>query len=307
MTESKVALLFPGQGSQSLAMLDSLRSLPDYKEKYAVLCKCLDFDPVERAQTDDANVINANAVSSGLTVLASVLALEEFRHTTSLTPEVFSGYSVGQWTALYAAQVLSFEKLIEVVAYRATLMDKCSAKRPGGMVAVIGIEPEPLLSLCAELSSADKVITISNYNCYGQYTLSGDVALIEAAQDKIAQMSPKKLARIPVAGAWHSSILAEAAVEFEKYLRTCNLSLPAAQIVDNVTGDYLTPDPESMVVTLAQHISHPVQWHKGMLLLIGDGVTECVEIGYGNMLTKFGMFINRSIEHRAFFPCAVKV
>src|ERR1700722_17336336 len=150
-------------------MLDGLRSLPDYKEKYAVLCKCLDFDPLERAQTDDANVINANAVSSGLTVLASVLALEEFRRTTSSTAEVFSGYSVGQWTALYAAQVLSFEKLIEVVAYRAALMDKCSAKRPGGMLAVIGIAPEPLLAVCAELSGADKTITISNYNCYGQY------------------------------------------------------------------------------------------------------------------------------------------
>jgi [acyl-carrier-protein] S-malonyltransferase len=304
---SKVALLFPGQGSQSPAMLDALRSLPGFKEKYEVLRKYLNGDLVDSIEAKDSNAINANAVSSGLTVLASVLALDEFLNASSSKPEVFSGYSVGQWTALYAAEVLTFEKLIEIISHRASLMDKCSARRPGGMLAVIGVDPEPLLQLCIELSSADKTIAISNYNCYGQYTLSGDLALIDAAQDLIAQMSPKKLARIPVAGAWHSPILAEAASEFERYLKTCNLKPPKAQVVDNVTGDYLNPDPQAMIFTLAKHISHPVQWHKGMLRLISEGVTECVEIGYGNTLSKFGMFINRSIEHRYFFPSAIKV
>lgn len=299
---SKTALLFPGQGSQSLAMLDALSSSQGFAERYPVLCKCLNSDPVEHIRTIDPSAINSNLISSGLTVLASVLALEQYRRPSSSKAEVYSGYSVGQWTALYAAGVLSFEKLIELVTYRATLMDKCSSLRPGGMLAVIGVAPEPLESLCADLSSPEKQIAISNYNCYGQYTLSGDLDLIEAAQSSITQMSPKKLLRIPVAGAWHSSILAEAALEFEKYLRTCKLNRPAAQVIDNVTGDYLDTDPEKMIVTLAKHVSHPVQWHKGMQRLVGDGVTECVEIGYGNTLTKFGMFIDCSIEHRAFFP-----
>jgi [acyl-carrier-protein] S-malonyltransferase len=287
-------------------MLDALRPLPGFKEKYEVLCNCLNFDPIEIIQERDSTAINANVISSGLAVLASVLALDEFRETSASKPEVYSGYSVGQWTALYAAEVLTFKKLTEIITNRAVLMDTCSARRPGAMLAVIGVEPEPLIAMCAELSSPDKVIAIGNYNCYGQYTLSGDVALIDAAQDLIAKMSPKKLARIPVAGAWHSSILDDAALQFEQYLRTCTLSSPAAPIVDNVTGDYLNTEPESLVVTLAKHISHPVQWHQGMLRLIADGVTECIEIGYGNTLTKFGMFINRSIEHRAFFPSPVR-
>lgn len=304
---SKVALLFPGQGSQSMAMLDALSSLPGFAEKYDVLCRRLDSDPVEHIRSKDANAINTNLFSSGLTVLASVLALEEYLRTGASKPEVVSGYSVGQWTALHAAEMLSYENLIEVITRRAALMDKCSAKRPGAMLAVIGIAPEPLESLCAELSGSGKIIAISNYNCYGQYTLSGDLELVESAQAGISEMSPKKLARIPVAGAWHSSILDEAALEFEKYLRTCKFEKPVAQIIDNVTGDYMQTDIESMIITLAKHVSHPVQWHKGMLRLVGDSVTEFVEIGYGNTLTKFGMFIDRTVEHRMFFPSTVNV
>jgi [acyl-carrier-protein] S-malonyltransferase len=305
VTANKTALLFPGQGAQCAAMIDALRSLPGFEEGHEVVCSKLDFDPIEHIQTKDPNAINANVVSSALTVLASVLALEQFREANPFHQAVFSGYSVGQWTALYASHVVSFEKLVEIVAHRATLMDKCSAKRPGAMLAVIGVAPEPLIELCEELSSANKVVAISNYNSYGQYTLSGDVALIDIAHDSIIKLSPKKLARVPVAGAWHSSILDEAASEFEEYLRTCSLNPPDYQVIDNVTGDYLNSDPELMIETLAKHISHPVQWHKGMLRLIADGVTECIEIGYGNTLTKFGMFIDRSVDHRAFFACAV--
>lgn len=304
---SKVALLFPGQGSQNVAMLDALSSLRGFAEKYEVLCKCLDLDPIQLIRKEDADAINSNLISSGLTVLGSVLALDEFAQTSGSRPEIVSGYSVGQWTALYAAQVLSFSKLMELITYRATLMDKCSARRPGGMLAVIGVAPEPIQAVCDELSSSEKVIAISNFNCYGQYTLSGDLELMDVAQDSISKLSPKRLLRIPVAGAWHSSILDDAAAEFETYLRNCNLNRPVSQVIDNVTGDYLDTDPESMIITLAKHISHPVQWHKGMLRLLADGVSECIEIGYGNTLTKFGMFIDRSIEHRTYFPSGVGV
>lgn len=301
-------MLFPGQGSHGLPMLDALVLLPGFAKRYELLCKHLDFDPVDFVRKKDPGAINSNLISSALTVLASVLALDEYRRVNSEKPEFVSGYSVGQWTALYAAGVISYEKLIEVVVHRARLMDKCSDARPGGMLAVIGLAPEPLISLCHELSSAEKIISISNYNCYGQYTLSGDLALIQVAQEEIAKLSPKKLAAIPVSGAWHSPILADAAAEFENYLQTCSFSAATAKVVDNVSGEYLdTGDTKVMLETLAKQVSHPVQWHKGMKLLIADAANEFVEIGYGNTLTKFGMFIDRSVEHKAFFPSPVNV
>ena len=280
--------------------------MPGFKSKYETLCDRLAFSPLEHVEKD-STAINSNRISSALTALASVLALDVYRSSSAEQAQVYSGYSVGQWTALYAAGVLNFESLIEVIAHRASLMDACSAKRPGGMLAVIGVAPEPLLELCVGLSSPEEFITISNYNCYGQYTLSGDVALIEVAQEAITKLSPKKVARIPVAGAWHSAILDDAAFKFKQYLGDCDLKLPMAQVVDNVTGDYVPLDLEPMLQTLGKHVSHSVQWHKSVKRLLADGVTECVEVGYGNTLTKFGMFIDRSIEHRAYFPTPIAV
>lgn len=296
-TASKVAFLFPGQGAHSHSMLDGLRGAPRFRERYQLVVDALGIDPLTSA--DDLDLINSNKVSSLLTVLASSLSLDLLQ-AQGITPGYVAGYSVGQWTALYAASCLSFERLIEVVHARATFMDECFANRSGAMLAVIGLPLDTVQSVCEELGR-EHFITISNVNCVGQYSLAGDDVAIEKASQRLETFSPKKLQKLPVAGAWHCALLKEASRKFNQFLETVQLAPQAVPVCDNVTGEFLPQDPVLLKKTLAEQISYPVQWEKCMQQLCLTGCNEFIEVGFGNVLTKFGFFINRKVAHKSFY------
>lgn len=293
-----LALLFPGQGAQSADMLAAFEHWPLFRERYAIVRDCLGFDVLE-ALRDDTQLIHRNAVSSLLTVLASTLSLQAFL-AADRRPAFVAGYSVGQWSAMYAARMLDFESLVQIVARRASYMDECMTNEPGAMCAVIGIAEQPLASLLSELRQQGERIFISNYNCLGQYSIAGTVAAVERAESRLAALKPRKLLRLSVAGAWHSPMLQEAERKFLELLQEYELHVPEIPVIDNVTGDWLPTEAAPLRQHLARHISHSVRWETGMKRLIASGCSELVEIGHGNHLTKFGFFIDRQRTWRAF-------
>jgi [acyl-carrier-protein] S-malonyltransferase len=143
-------------------------------------------------------------------------------------------------------------------------------------------------------------VWVSNYNCVGQYTLAGTADAVAAAERALAELKPRKMARVPVSGAWHSPLLAEAHARFHAYLAAVPLAPPAVPVVDNVTGAWLPTERTALDRHLARHLDHPVLWEQGIKTLLAKGARRFVEIGYGNVLTKFGFFIDRSVEHQAF-------
>jgi [acyl-carrier-protein] S-malonyltransferase len=125
---------------------------------------------------------------------------------------------------------------------------------------------------------------------------------VALARDRIQNLKPKKVTYLPVSGAWHCSLLDQAADSFKAYLQDIPLNRQERPVIDNVTGDFLPgPGPE-LKKQLALHLSAPVQWAKGIKTLIAHGSNEFIEVGYGNTLTKFGFFIDRSVRHRSFAP-----
>ena len=296
-----LALLFPGQGAHDVKMLEGVRGLPGFAARYALVADALGSSPLDEIAAGHADYLNQNRVTALLTLLASSLSLDLVHEQTGGRADFVAGYSVGQWTALHAAGALSFEELVAVVAKRSALMDACFAETTGAMLAVIGLKAEVLENLCAGLRAKSHRVWVSNYNCVGQYTLAGTAEAVEAAERALAELKPRKVARVPVSGAWHSPLLADAHAQFQAYLPTMRLAVPAVPVIDNVTGAWLPTERPALDLHLARHLDHPVLWEQGIKTLLAKGARRFVEIGYGNVLTKFGFFIDRSVEHQAFY------
>jgi [acyl-carrier-protein] S-malonyltransferase len=296
-----LALLFPGQGAHDVKMLDGVRELPAFAARYALVCDALGSSPLDAIATGHGEHLNQNRVTALLTLLVSSLSLDAFTEKTGGRADFVSGYSVGQWTALYAAGALSFADLVAVVAKRSALMDACFTEIPGAMLAVIGLKAEVLENLCDGLRAKSHRIWVSNYNCVGQYTIAGTGDAIAHAETALTELKPRKVARVPVSGAWHTPLLTAAHRGFQEFLAGVTLAPPTVPVVDNVTGGWLPTERPALDTQLARHLDHPVLWEQGMRALLAKGVKRFVEIGYGNVLTKFGFFIDRSVEHQAFY------
>ncbi|MGF1528567.1 MAG: ACP S-malonyltransferase [Candidatus Competibacterales bacterium] len=301
--EAPVALVFPGQGAQEPALLQRIATLPGFARRHRWICELLGFDLQERL-TREPTLINANGVSSLLTVLASLCALELWRESATGTqqPLGMAGYSVGQWSALHAAGSMDETTLLALVVERAHLMDKALAENPpSGMLAVIGVPQEGLAGLCADAIDRGFQLFIANENAPGQFTLSGDLAGLAHGEDRLrAEFGPKRLLRVPVAGGWHSPFLASAVTPLQRCIESLTLAPCQLPVIDNVTGDFLPQSPSP--AQLAAQVAAPVRWMQGIRRLVAAGARSIVELGYGDTLTRFGFFIDRSVRHRALLP-----
>ena len=299
MTSTDLAFVFPGQGAQRPDMLDAVRHHPAFQSRLETICDAIGGD-VERALRDDEAHADSNLLSSLLTVLVSSISLDEYRETRGETAGAMAGYSVGQWTAMYAAGCLSFESLVQVITTRGRFMDACFSETPGAMMAVIGVAPGHVEQFCERLRLEGHAIYLSNENCHGQYSLAGTVPAIDAALHRIVSLGPKKAIRLPTSGAWHCPLVAAAEGPFGAFLRGISLNAPGVRLISNVTGDWVPSDRDALTGDLVRHLSHPVRWSRGIQTLIAGGCHRFVELGYGNMLTKFGFFVDRSVSHTAF-------
>ena len=301
--DGPTAYLFPGQGSHSAGMLDLLREAPCFAEHYQRVCALLSGDPLAIARRDPS-FINRNVVSSLLTVLASVACLELIGdRSPSLRPAAVAGYSVGQWTALYAGGSISVDDLFSIVAERARLMDLCVAgAQSSGMLAVIGLRAADVEAICNEVAVHGGFLQITNYNAPGQYTLGGSETSLEFAVKHLAPLGPKKLFRLPVAAAWHSRLLVEAEERLAVLLKRIPITAPRIPVIDNTTGGWLPEDPCERSAALARQVACPVHWMQGVHTMAKFGILNTIEVGYGDMLTKFNFFIDRSLRHQSAVP-----
>ena len=302
MTSKKVACLFPGQGAHHVGMLDGVCKATAFAERYALVCDALGEDVLDGLTTQKSNFLNRNEVSSLLTVLVSTLSYDLWQKQGSFARASYlAGYSVGQWTALYAAGALSFEMLVKVVKTRALIMNRCLEDTPSGMIAVIGLSESAITLVVQKLQDEGYFVELTNFNCLGQYSLAASAQALQPTVATLQALSPKKVVVLPVAGAWHSSLLRPAEGEFAAFLSTVELAPLRLPVVDNVTGGLLPTSPDQIKIQLTKHLSHPVLWQKGIETLIDQGCEHFIEVGYGKLLTKFGFFINRSYRHLSFY------
>ncbi|HEY0493541.1 MAG TPA: ACP S-malonyltransferase, partial [Candidatus Dormibacteraeota bacterium] len=295
-----VAFVFPGQGSQYVGMGKSLYEASATARKvFDEADRVLGFPLTQlcfegpEAQLNDT----FNAQPAILTVsIACLYAIKERWQAIGqvIAPIYVAGHSLGEFTALVAADVLDFEAALLLVRERGRLMKENGLTRPGGMLAVLGLDREVLEEVVRQASERG-VITLANANSPGQLVLSGEAAALSYAADLAIAKGAAKVVRLPITIASHSPLMARAAAQFAELVARLPLRQPRIPVVANITGQILTTADE-IRKELADHILKPVQWTTSVLEMVTLGSAEFFEIGPGQVLSGLIRRISREVQ-----------
>jgi [acyl-carrier-protein] S-malonyltransferase len=273
MTEmTKTAWVFPGQGSQAAGMGVDLLELPEAKEKFDQANRILGWSVTEICQSTEDKLSRTLYTQPSLYVVESILAdlLKQQGHS----PDVVAGHSLGEYVALYTAGAFDFEAGLQLVKYRAELMDQSS---DGVMAALIGFDREQLEQQIQQTPG----VVLANDNNSGQVVISGTPEAVEAI---LGSVKAKRAVKLNVSGAFHSPLMQQASTEFQKALDSVTFHSTQVPVLSNVDP---TPATEAGVLKqrLSQQMTGSVRWREISLRLPQEGVIRVVEVGPGKVLT----------------------
>ena len=288
---SKTALLFAGQGAQVVGMGK------DLAEKFPAAQAW--FDRANAALGYDLTGICFNGPEADLTktenaqpgiFLVSWIAFQLLKaQAPQLKYDAAAGLSLGEFTALTAAGALSFEDGLRVVRQRGKFMQEACDVTQGGMAAIIGLEEAPTREVCAEAG-----VVLANLNCPGQLVISGEAEKIKMACELAKTKGAKRALPLPVAGAYHSPLMASAQSKLGAELARVNLVMPGIPVISNVTAQ-AHGTPAEISARLVEQVCASVLWEASMRALIAQGYTRFIELGPGTALSGFLKRIDKSV------------
>ncbi|MDX9769644.1 MAG: ACP S-malonyltransferase [Tenuifilaceae bacterium] len=285
------AFVFPGQGAQFVGMgKDLYENSPLAKEFFEKANEILGFritDLMFDGTDEDLRQtkVTQPAIFLHSVILAKVLGKE-------FNPQMVAGHSLGEFSALVASGALSFEDGLVLVSKRAMAMQKACEKEPSTMAAILGLEDEVVEKICAEI---DAVVVPANYNSPGQLVISGSIAGINIACEKMKEAGAKRALPLKVGGAFHSPLMEPARVELAQAIESTTFNAPLCAIYQNVDAKAYT-SPEEIKQNLIAQLTSPVRWTQTMLNMIGDGASSFTELGPGNVLQGLVKKVNKDVE-----------
>ncbi len=276
------AILFPGQGAQSVGMGKSFAEAdPAARALYDRAAQILGFDLAAISFDGPIEKLTISAHAQPAIFVASVAAWQAVKAKfPGLAPRALAGLSSGEWTALHLAGVLSFDATLKVLEARGRLMQEACEQRPGSMLSVLGAEDSQLQALC-EATGAE----MANLNAREQTVLSGTKESIDAAEVKAKELGIRKAIRLNVAGAFHSSLMKPAADRFADFLAAVDFATPSLPVIANVTGQPHAADPAAIRDAMVQQVYRSVRWYQGIEWMAAQGITTYLECGPGKVLS----------------------
>jgi len=275
----KIAYLFPGQGVQYPGMgKDMYDQSEQARDMFDKANDILGFSitDVMFAGTDDdlrQTKVTQPAIFLHSVVMAAIMG-DDFR------PDMVAGHSLGEFSALVACKALSFEDGLRLVSKRARAMQKACEAEPSTMAVVIGLDDDVVEEICRSING---LVVTANYNCPGQLVISGAVAAVDEACEKLKEVGAKRALRLPVGGAFHSPLMEPAHTALEQAINETVFAHPICPIYQNVTAQAVT-DPELIKTNLVAQLTAPVRWTQSVLNMIADGATDFIEVGPGKVL-----------------------
>ena len=274
----KKAYVFPGQGSQFPGMAKALyEGNAKGKELLEKANDILGFRITDIMFEGTPDDLKATRVTQPAIFLHSVVLAKCYE---GFRPDMVAGHSLGEFSALAAAEAISFEDALRLVYIRATQMQLCCEKVPGTMAAIVGLPDEKVEEIC---SSCEGIVIPANYNCGGQVVISGEKTAVEQACEKAKAEGAKRALPLAVSGAFHSPIMEPARVELGKAIEETRIVEPICPIYQNVTAQAVT-DPQTIKKHLLAQLTSPVRWTQSVRNMLADGADYFMEIGPGTVL-----------------------
>ena len=286
--------LFPGQGSQSIGMMQNLASNPLVKKTFDEASDILNtnfWDMVNVENTD----INQTVNTQPLMLAAGIATWRVLEESNINHPSFSAGHSLGEFTALVAAKAFSFESGLHIVKKRAELMQNAVPSDEGAMAAILGLKDNEVINICNNLKEKG-VIEAVNFNSPGQVVVAGEKIIINTSLNVFKEAGAKRAIILPVSVPSHCSLMKEAAIEFKEFLSTINFAKPIFPVVQNFEA-IPYDDEEKIKEGLFHQLFNPVRWTQTIEFMSEKKLNTFLEIGPGKVLTSLGKRINRDSKN----------
>lgn len=287
----KTAFMFPGQGAQYIGMgKDFYEASATAKRIFDTASDILGFSMTELV-FEENDRLNITEYTQAAMLTTSAAMLEVLKEKGAVS-DVNAGLSLGEYGALIASGVMTFEDAVKVVRKRGIYMQEEVPQGLGAMAAVLALDISTIEKVCEE---TEGIVTVANYNCPGQIVISGETDAVAKASEKLKEAGAKRVVPLNVSGPFHSKMLEGAGVKLAAVLDTVAIANPTVPYITNVTAEYVR-DNSQIKELLCRQVSSSVMWQQSVERMIADGVDTFVEIGPGKTLTSFVKKINREVK-----------
>ena len=293
----KIAFVFPGQGSQAVGMLDAFAGEPAVQEVLARASEALGEDLAGLIAGGPAEQLNLTVNTQPAMLAAGVAIYRAWLAAGGAVPAIMAGHSLGEYTALTAAEAVSLEAAVRLVRFRAQAMQEAVPAGSGGMAAILGLSDEPVAQACAEAAQGE-VVEAVNFNAPAQVVIAGHAAAVGRACEAAKRLGAKRALPLPVSAPFHCSLLAPAAERLRERLRDEPISAPRVPVINNVDVA-IESGPDRIRDALARQAAGPVRWAEIIRVMAEQGVTHVVECGPGRVLAGLTRRIVPGVESLA--------
>ncbi|MCY7434772.1 ACP S-malonyltransferase [Bacillus sp. FSL W8-0920] len=291
---TKIAFLFPGQGSQKIGMgKDLFDQEAVSKAVFEEADKTLGFDLSSMIFEGDAEELTLTYNAQPALLTTSIAILKKFEES-GIKADYAAGHSLGEYTALVAAGALSFQDAVYAVRKRGELMNEAVPAGEGAMAAILGLDQAALLEVTKEVTESGHLVELANLNCPGQIVISGTAKGVELASEKAKEKGAKRAIALEVSGPFHSALMKPAAEKFTDVLSKLSITDAKTPVISNVTADIVT-SRDAIETKLIEQLYSPVRFEESVERLIDLGVTTFIEIGPGKVLSGLVKKVNRRL------------
>lgn len=290
-----LGFIFPGQGSQSVAMLSELgAAFPTVKQTFASASEVLGYDLWQQVQNGPADKLNETQITQPALLSASVAVWRVWNEQGGARPDVMAGHSLGEYSALVCAGALDFSDAVALVAKRGQFMQEAVPAGQGAMAAILGLTDEQVKSACRDAAQG-QVVSAVNFNAPGQVVIAGESSAVDRAMDLCKEAGAKRALKLAVSAPSHCALMEPAAERLASQLQSVEIYPPQIPVINNV--DVLCQTAADAIRdALKRQLCNPVRWVESINKMHADGVDRVIECGPGKVLTGLNKRIQKSIN-----------